>query len=387
MRYSNGLMQIKKDNKIALTTGLALFAMFFGAGNLIFPLAIGVHAGSHLFIAWLGFIIAGVGLPFLGLFAVSLYEGNYWNFFNVLGKHLSFIVVTFVIFIIGPLFAAPRTEDITFSTLQAFLPTGLSNHTFSIFYFTLILLLSFKHTHVIDIIGRFISPIKLIAFGSLIIASLVTASAFIPGSYSASHVLSSSLSVGYGTMDLLGAFFFCHVAYNNIVRKCARIGIKDEKAIRHVTLKSCLIGACLIGTIYTGFMLASASHAGALQHVSTPALINRLSDMVLGNFGSLFVCLCVTLACVATATALAVVSTNFFFKTLFRRKIPRLMCLIIVLSIMYSMSILGFDGIMKIATPILNVLYPCLIVFCIFNIVRKLSGRESKKLGNAIQQH
>ena len=370
-------MPIKKDNKIAITTGLALFAMFFGAGNLIFPLAIGVHAGSHLFIAWLGFMLAGVGLPFLGLFAVSLYEGNYWKFFSILGKYLSFAIVTFVILIIGPLFAAPRTEDITYGTLQPFLPHILGNHIFSIFYFSLILLLSYKHTHVIDIIGRFISPIKLIAFITLIIASLLSASALLPSHYSVDHVLYHALSVGYGTMDLLGAFFFCHVAYNNILRKCSRININDEKSIRTVTLKACLIGALLIGMIYTGFMISSASHASVLQHVHTPELINRLSEVVLGNFGSLFVCMCVTLACIATATALAVVSANFFFKSLFQRKIPRFACLVIVLVIMYVMSILGFDKIMAIATPILNVLYPCLIVLCIVNIIRRLYGHHS----------
>lgn len=365
-------MLAKKDNKLALTTGLALFAMFFGAGNLIFPLAIGVHAGSHLFTAWVGFMIAGVGLPFLGLFAISLYEGNYWSFFNSLGKYLGFAVVTFIILIIGPLFAAPRTEDITYSSIQPFLPHGLDNHFFSVVYFGLILLLSYKHTSVIDIIGRFISPIKLTAFIILILASLITASAILPSHHSVSTVFTHSLSVGYGTMDLLGAFFFCHVAYVNTVHKCTQLGLEGEKPIRQVMLKACLIGGLLIAAVYTGFMLSAATHADVLQHASTPALINKLSDRVLGNFGSLFVGACVTLACIATATALTVVSTNFFYRSIFFRKLPRLACLIIVLAIMYVMSILGFDKLMEIATPILNVLYPCLIVLCVVNIARKL---------------
>jgi LIVCS family branched-chain amino acid:cation transporter len=365
-------MLINAQSKIALTTGLALFAMFFGAGNLIFPLAIGAHSGTHLLAGWAGFMIAGVGLPFLGLFAISLYGGNYWKFFNVLGKYLSFAVVTFIILIIGPLFASPRTEDITYSTLQPFLPHAISNPIFSIMYFALILLLSFKHTMVVDIIGRFISPVKLIAFITLIIASLVSASALLPEQVSATHVIDHSLSVGYGTMDLLAAFFFCHVAYKNTVRKCAKLGITDQKSLMKVTLKACLIGAFLIGFIYTGFMLSAATHAAALHGVDTPALINRLSHIVLGSFGSLFVCLCVTLACIATATALAVVSSNFFYKTIFRRKLPHLACLILVLAVMYMMSILGFDKIMAIATPILNILYPCLIVLCVVNIARKL---------------
>lgn len=367
------------QTKIALTTGLALFAMFFGAGNLVFPLAIGAHSGTHLLIGWIGFMVAGVGLPFLGLFAVSLYQGNYWKFFKILGKPLSFAVVTFIILIIGPLFAAPRTEDITYGTLQPFLPQSLNAPVFSLMYFVGIFLLSFRHTMVVDIIGRFISPVKLIAFITLIIASLLSASALLPAKVSALHVIDHSLSIGYDTMDLLAAFFFCHVAYKNTVNKCAKLGITDEHSLMTITLKACLIGAFFIGLVYTGFMLSAATHAAALQNVSTPALINRLSHVVLGNFGSLFVCVCVTLACIATATALAVVSSNFFYKSIFRRKLPHTVCLLLVLAVMYTMSILGFNDIMAIATPILSVLYPCLIILCLVNIARKLRKPSFKK--------
>ena len=80
------ILQNKKRFSIALSTGLALFAMFFGAGNMIFPLQLGVTSGQHFITAIIGFVITGVGFPFLGLFSVSLYEGNYWQFFNVIGN-------------------------------------------------------------------------------------------------------------------------------------------------------------------------------------------------------------------------------------------------------------------------------------------------------------
>lgn len=372
-------MLLKKEASITFTTGLALFAMFFGAGNMVFPLAIGAHAGHHIFFAWLAFMVAGVGIPFMGLFALSLYKGDYWAFFSILGKYLSFLVITFIIFIIGPLFAAPRTEDITYHTLHDLLPHWLSNHYFGLLYFLVIFILSYKHSLVIDIIGRVISPMKLFAFAVLIIASIITANALIPSHQTLSHSVQHALSVGYGTMDLLGAVFFCHVAYHNIVNKCAQIGIKDEKSIMKVTFKACLIGGLLIGLVYTGFMVSAACHAEPLQHVNTPALISAISNLVLGSYGSIFVAICVTLACIATATALAVVSSNFFYHSLFQEKVPRLICQLTVLGIMYGMSILGFDIIMAIATPILNVLYPCLIVFCIFNICRKLCTCKFKK--------
>ncbi len=376
--YSVRPMLIKEHTRIALTTGLALFAMFFGAGNLVFPLALGSQAGSHLFISWLGFMIAGVGLPFLGLFALSLYGGNYWHFFDVLGKYLSFAVVTFIILILGPLFAAPRTEDITFSTLEPFLPSYIGNNIISVGYFLIILILSYKHTSVVDLIGRVLSPLKLIAFVTLIVASLITANALLPATQPAIHIFTNSLSVGYGTMDMLAAFFFGSIAYQSVVHKCAKLGADGHKLVVPIILKACLIGAFFIGLIYTGFMLSAATHAADLYNVSMPALINRLSHLVLGQFGALFVCLCVTVACLTTATALTVVSTHFFYKTLFRHKLPHIVCLLIVLAIMYMMSILGFNKIMAIATPILNYLYPALIVLCVWNIAKKLRNPSPK---------
>lgn len=369
--------------KIIMTAGLALFAMFFGAGNMVFPLAIGADAGDHIVIAWLAFMISGVGLPFLGLFAISLYEGNYWDFFSGLGRYLSFAVITFIILILGPIAGAPRTEDITYNTLATFLPSSFSNYYFSIIYFAIIFLLSFKHTLVIDIIGRLISPIKLIAFLLLIVFSLIGAHALLPTQTTGLHIFTNALSSGYGTMDLLAAFFFCHIAYKNIVHKCRAINITDDTTIMAITLKACLIGALLIGLVYSGFMFAAATHASELQRTNTAAIINRISHIVLGSYGSLFVCLCVSLACIATATALAVVSSNFFYKTLFRRKLPRTACLLIVLIFMYCTSILGFDGIMSFAGPILDVLYPSLIIYCVYKVIRKLSIQRKSALSVA----
>lgn len=88
-------MQASAKLKVIMITGLALFAMFFGAGNMIFPLQLGVDAGQHVLPALLAFIITGVGVPFLGLFAVSLYEGDYWRFFNRFGRVFAFVCVLF----------------------------------------------------------------------------------------------------------------------------------------------------------------------------------------------------------------------------------------------------------------------------------------------------
>lgn len=363
--------------KITIATGLALFAMFFGAGNMIFPLKVGSLAGGHLLPALIAFIISGVGVPFLGVFAISLYEGNYWKFFNRISRPLAFIVVTFLILIIGPLFAAPRTEMISYHTLLPTLPSSLKNPmVFNVFYFSIIFLLVFKQSRVVDVIGWFFSPIKIAAFSLLIVLGIYTAAPLVNMHMSATHTFNTALTTGYGTMDLLAAFFFCAVAYKNVLYKCRAIGVTSQKSIQKIMLIACLIGGFLISLIYAGFIFVAASHAEALANTPTEALIGKISELVLGQYGSLFVGLCVSVACLATGATLTEVTTDYLYHTTFRKKLPRLVCLLLVLTTMIMMSVLGFEEIMKIASPILGILYPALIVLCLVNIFLKLSPKN-----------
>ena len=378
-------MQFGAKVRLVLITGLALFAMFFGAGNMIFPLKLGSDAGQHVLSAALAFVISGVGVPFLGLFAVSLYGGDYWQFFQRFGKVFAFIVITFLILIIGPLFAAPRTEIVTFNTLLPVLPDFMKNtYVFDFCYFALVYALICNQSRVVDIMGWLLSPIKIFAFSVLIVLGLYTAAPFIHVQHSMHQTFTSALTTGYGTMDLLASFFFCTVAYKNIVNKCKGVGVTSSKSIATLMLFSCIVGAVLISLVYIGLTLAAASHAQDLQNVPTEALIGKISYVVLGQYGSVFVGICVTFACLATAAALTEVTADFFHRTVFKKRFPRYIAVFATLGVMYLMAILGFDSIMKIAGPILNVLYPALIVLCVVNIFMKwipvaFFSRESER--------
>lgn len=366
-------MQRSAQVKCAIATGLAFFAMFFGAGNIIFPLKVGAFAGQHVTEALIAFIISGVGVPFLGLFAVSLYGGNYWKFFNRLGRPLAFIVVTFLIMIVGPLCAAPRTEVISFNTLLPVLPEFLKNpYVFTSVYFSVVFLLLCKQTRVVDIIGLFFSPIKIVSFLILIVIGLYTATPAIQTSISGFDAMKSSLTMGYGTMDLLAAFFFCSVAYRNVVSKCESAGSTSPKVVVRIMLFACLIGALLISLVYAGFIYAASAHATLLRDVPTEALIGQIAAITLGQYGTLFMGVCVLIACLATGTTLAEVTTDYFYRSVFQKRVPRMICLVAVMFMMAFMSILGFSGIMKMAGPVLNVIYPLMIALCVVNIVIKL---------------
>lgn len=361
------------NKKIIITSGLALFAMFFGAGNIIYPLELGAQAGSHIGYVAAAFLVSAIGLPLLGLFATSLYQGDYWAFFNRLGKIPAFLLITFLILIIGPLFAIPRTETITFHTLEPFLPNGLNNtYVFSAIYCAIVFLMTVRHSKVVDIIGHFLSPIKLVLFVILIIAGITTAHTPIENTNTVMSSIKLGLVDGYSTMDLLAAFFFCSVVCNSIFAKTQSQGIKDPRVIIKIFLQSCLVGGLLLGFVYIGFMLLAFCHADELQGVATAQMITTISNVVLGKLGSLFVGICVSFACVVTAIALTDVASSFFYEQLFKKKFSRTTCLVGTIAMIYAMSIVGFSGIMTIALPILEVLYPALIIFCVINIVLQL---------------
>lgn len=368
-------MKTRSSLQITITTGLALFAMFFGAGNMIFPLKLGAVAGQYTLFALITFLISGVAVPFLGLYAVALYEGDYWKFFNRIGKVPAFLIITFLILILGPLFVTPRTEIVTYHTLLPVLPPVLSNvYVFDLFYFLIIASVALYPSRVVDFIGYLLSPVKLIAFATLIAVALSIAEPMTLTQLSVTSLFTNALTMGYGTMDLLAALFFCTVAYAHIVHKCKANGVTSQILIRKMTLRACILGALLISLVYTGFFYAASFHASALQGTPTEALIEKLSLAVLGQYGSLFVCVCVFFACLATGIALTEVSCNYFHKIIFCEKVPRPVCLLLVVTAMYFMAILGFDKIMQIAFPVLNVLYPLLILYCVVNTFLKLKG-------------
>lgn len=374
-------MSISTKTRVILPTGLALFAMFFGAGNMIFPLELGSTSGQFTWIGLLGFLISGVGVPFIGLFAGALYQGNYWEFFERIGRVPAFIVITFLILFIGPLFAAPRTETIAFETLSTMLPRPLDNvYVFDFIYFSLVYLVISKKSRVIDIIGLVLSPVKIATFTTLIILGLALANPITPVASSASEIFNHAIIKGYSTMDLLASLFFCTVAYKNIQHKCAEVGMVSHREIMRMTLWACCIGAVLISLVYMGFIFVAATHAQALQGVETAALLGKVSYLVLGQYGSLFVGICITFACLTTASALAEVTTEFFHEIVFKEKISRNICVYSVLITMYIVAIFGFDKIMAAAVPVLSIIYPALILLCLVNIVIKLKELKGQKI-------
>ena len=365
-------------NKNVLKIGFALFAMFFGAGNIIFPIYIGAHVGEHIWLAGLAFAISGVGVPFLALIAMSVYKGDYWKFFGHLGRMPSILIITFLLIVIGPLAATPRTGATTFNTLLPYLPNFMQSATiFGIFYFAIVFMVAYKESSVVDIIAKVISPVKIISFTFLFFMGVYFSEPMLLSELSAMKSFSQAINYGYSTMDMLGAFFYCGVVYHSLKNYLPKSEQSNDNLKVQTIISSCIVGAGLIAFVYTSFMYLGYCHAASLRDIAQEKLILATAQVVLGAFGGIFVCISVSFSCLATAIALTQVCTSFLYREIFKEKYPRLPFLLLVVTTSYIMSILGFAAIMNISMPILKILYPCLIVYCIYRLFIYYSKKYS----------
>lgn len=369
---------MKKFN-ITLITALALFAMFFGTGNIIFPMKLGLELGDQFLFGMSGFLLSGVGLPLLGIYAVSLCDGSYQDFFGYFAKRLGNIMIAFIIVTVCLLVATPRTAIVTYSTFEHYLPRPISTpYFFNIAYFSIVYFLTKKDDTLVEIIGRYISPVKITCIITLVIIACLMNGLHSNQQVDPQNLFNKGFTMGYGTMDLLAAFFLCTTTYNNIKRQLDSSLPSLNDYCRKVMMRGSLLGGLLTVIVYIGLMYSTFNHSGVLHNTPTESLIFALSMVAFGSYGSLFLCFLVLLASIATASVLCEVVTHYGYQYVVHQKISKKNCLRIVLLIVYGMSILGFEMVMKIAVPILNILYPILILYCFCIIyVKKFHRGES----------
>lgn len=359
----------KKSN--TLSTGLAMFSMFFGAGNVVFPLAIGQESQNQTIFAVLGLLITAVGVPFMGLIAMTLFDGNYKHFFDRIGKVPGFLVSLFIMGLIGPLGALPRCIALSFSTLQLYFPE-MTASTFSIVACLIIFAFTYKKNSILDILGYVLTPILLLSLGFIIIKGLLVSPTMPITDLAQVDTFVRGLKDGYQTMDLIGAFFFSSVILSCLKTDSEHANQKNHKEIIKMTLKASVIGAFLLSLVYIGFSFVAAFHSESLVGINQDQLIGMIAIHVLGSYAGVAACIAVALACLTTAIALAAVFAEFIHNDISANKIGYIPALIGTLIVTYFISTLNFMGIAKILFPILQICYPALIALSLLNIAFKL---------------
>lgn len=364
----------EKTNIIA--TGLAMFSMFFGAGNVVFPLALGQVAQDQNTFAIIGMLITAVGVPFIGLIAMALYDGDYKLFFGRIGKIPGLLLATAILGLIGPFGAIPRCIALSYSTAKMFLDT-VSLPIFSVISCSVIWIFTFRRNNIVDALGYILTPLLLGSLAIIIIVGLINAPQAPEAGHEIFEIFIKGLNDGYQTMDLLGAFFFSSVVLASLKKNILLTNKDNTKRLLGITLRASAIGAVLLALVYIGFSYVASYHSEALSNVSSDELISIIAVHVLGSHAAIVACVAVSLACLTTAIALSAVFAEFVQKELLSNKISYGIALSGTLIITFFVSTLNFTGIAAFLTPILQVCYPGLITLCFVNIFYKLRSQQS----------
>lgn len=365
---------MKNFNKIyrLSTIGMAMFNMFFGAGNIVFPLMIGQMTQDKSPYALLGLLLTAVAVPFIGLIGMALFGGNYRLFFSRLGPIPGSIVIALIMGLIGPFGATPRCIALSYSTTTMFF-SGISLPLFSLLFCIGLYFLTIRKEKLTNLIGPILTPFLLVTIAIIVIKGLFTAPDTIATTnHTQLTAFFKGLHSGYQTMDLIGAFIFGSIVVNSLHSISTSVtNTLDKKQFIKNTIIASAIGALLLATVYVGMSMVAAKHGVALSGVPAEALLGTIAIQVLGPFAGVVTCAAVVIACATTAMALVSIFAEFLSTSL-QRKISYNTSLIITLIIAFFISTLEFGGIFKMLAPIVEVIYPLLLVLCVVNIVSKL---------------
>lgn len=358
---------MNKKNIDIIVVGFALFAMFFGAGNLIFPPYLGVTSGTSWLTGFTGFVLADVGLALLTILAAAKCGGEVSRVFNRAGKNLAIVLGSAIMICLGPLLAIPRTAATTFEMGVQPLTNGFSPVIFSVIFFLIVLILTIKPSKVVDIIGQFLTPALLIALAVLIIKGIVSPLGDINPIPMVDNVFANGVGQGYQTMDALGAVALSTVIIASISNK----GYKDESEKVSLTIKAGIvagIGLCLVygGLTYLGATLSTKYGID----VSQTALTVEMTEMILGKPGKVILAVIVTLACLTTAIGLTSAASSYF-NNITNGKLKYEALVIIICIFSAVVSNFGVSTIIKFSAPILDMIYPATIVLVVMTLLDK----------------
>ncbi len=341
-----------------LKIGFAIFAMFFGSGNLVFPLVVGTQSLSGFPWASLGVILAGVFLPFLGVLSVLLFKGD---FFDVFGRRLSIALSFLLLSLLGPFGVVPRCITVSYGSFLNF-GIELPIMAFSLCACILIYFLALRRETLMVAIGKYLTPGLLIGIFCIIFAGLYKAQPPMQMT-TPSHVsLWTGFKVGYETMDLLAAFFFAKVIYDYLQSQAI-----PKKEQQFVLGGSLLLALCLFIGVYTSFVYLGAAYAPLLEGAAPQHFLGIIAAHALGPYSKSLLCLAVSLACLTTASVLAFLFAEFIQSQL---KLPFRWCFLGTLAISFCFSTLDFQGISRFLAPILEILYPGLIILTGYRLVQ-----------------
>ncbi|CAI3310125.1 branched-chain amino acid transport system II carrier protein [Enterococcus cecorum] len=365
-------MEKKLSLKDYLYLGSMLFGLFFGAGNLIFPVHMGQEAGANVWPAIIGFLITGIGLPFLGIIAIGISgENGLFDLASRVHKGYGYFFTVALYLVIGPFFAMPRLAATSFEIgLTPFVAENqktLFLAIFSILFFALSWWFSRNPSKLLDYVGKFLNPLFLALLAILIVMSFVKPMANIHditvlGKYR-DHAFFTGFQNGYNTLDVLASLAFGIIVVNTLKNK----GVTKKSTITADTFKSGAVSVLLMGIIYSFLSLMGTMSMGKFDLSENGGIaLAQIAHYYLGTGGSIILALIVVVACLKTTIGL----TTAFSET-FAELFPGLSYSTLIAGVSIIPCIIanvGLTSIISYSTPVLMFLYPLAIILVLLGV-------------------
>jgi len=372
-------MKTRLSGRNLFFIGSMLFGLFFGAGNLIFPVFLGQQAGRNIWQAVFGLLITGIGLPLLGVIGIGLTRsaGVFELAANVSRPYAT--IFTVVLYLtLGPLFAMPRLATTAFQIgLVPFLTKSQQSFSllaFSIGFFLITWLLARNPGKLMTYIGKWLTPIFLILLGALILVALIRPLGNFHVAAQGAYAINPSLAgftEGYNTMDALASLAFGIV----VVDAIRELGVTDPNQIATDTIKAGLISMSLMAVIYTLLAIIGTLSLGKFQAATNGGItLAQLANYYFGPFGNALLALIVIIACLKTAIGL----TTAFGDTLHGMfpKLPYLALISFACLLPAILANVGLTQLINYSTPVLMFLYPLAIILILLAVLSPWLGKS-----------
>lgn len=365
--------------KQILLIGSLLFGLFFGAGNLIFPLKMGQDAGFNIGHVTLGFLLSGVGLPILGVVAAAMSDSQ--SLFDIAvpaGKKFAYFFTILLYLTIGPGFAIPRTSTVSYEvSFGSFsINQSLGLFIFSLIFFALALHFALNKGKLIDTIGKYLTPIFLVLLGVLVLLGIFKPMGPVGAIEPTKNYLSSpflkGVIDGYNTLDAPASLAFAVI----IIGAIKSFGLKDPQNIAKQTLKAGLVCLLAMGLVYVSLALLGASSTNIMEPAANGAIIlAEISKYYLGDIGHILLSLIVIVACLKTSIGLISACSEMFSEILSFDISYEKYCYIFAI-ISFAIANLGLETIISLSLPVLLFLYPLSIVLIVLSMLSVKIGKN-----------
>ena len=362
-----------KNKLFVLGTGFALFSMFFGSGNLVFPITVGQESEGHFLLAALGILLTGVVVPFLGVLGMMLYRGDKYSFFNCFGKKGTFIFSFLALALMGPFGVLARCLTVAHGALLMIWPEASLPVT-SLCMCLIIFLLAVNKNKIVSTLGTVLTPCLLLAIACIAYFGLKNGALSEMTSQNGWGALKNGFFQGYQTMDLLAAFFFSQF----VIEHLRKVGSEEgESAVLKHFYKSSLIGGGILAMVYFALVLLGWIYSSQLVGIAPQEMLGVIAMESLGPLAAPCVCLAVLFACLTTAIVLASLFADFLRTEVSKDKLGNKISLLITLAIGFVVSTFDFAGIARFLGPVLEATYPALIALTLVNIGNVYFGKKS----------